>query len=89
MQSHITPAELDALQTSALSRDTPYLIQAVSYGQLSLARHYGGIKFNGAEYFYLPLSDELIRGDVVSWLKKHRKANKPVVAAAEQLPLLD
>ena len=36
----------------------------VSQTQLSIARHYGGIKFNGADYNYDAESDTLTRMDV-------------------------
>jgi hypothetical protein len=36
----------------------------VSQTQLSIARHYGGIKFNGADYHYDAESDTLTRMDV-------------------------
>jgi hypothetical protein len=36
----------------------------VSQTQLSIARHYGGIKFNGADYHYDEESDTLTRMDI-------------------------
>jgi hypothetical protein len=36
----------------------------VSQTQLSIARHYGGIKYNGADYHYDAESDTLTRMDV-------------------------
>lgn len=88
--SHLTPEELDALQTSKLPRDTPYLIQGVSHGMFSIARHYGGAKYNGKFYSYVPTTDELIREDVVKWLAKRRTAAKKAgkaAAEAKQLTL--
>jgi len=67
-------------ETSKLDRKTPFAIQWVSQTQFSIARHYGGIKFNGFGYIYFPEHDELIRDDVLGWLKKHRKAQKKVGA---------
>ena len=45
--------------------DTPERIYHVSTSQLSIARHYGGIKFNGVDYVYDPTTDTLIRADVL------------------------
>lgn len=86
--SHLTQSEIDALQLSKLDRDTPFVINGVSNGQLSIARHYGGCTFRctfqGKKYIYMPLTDELIRDDVVKWLEKYRKRKKkqacPVMA---------
>lgn len=71
--SHLTQDELAALQGTILPRDTPFIIQGVSSTQLSVARHYGGCKFQGREYKYIPPTDELIRDDVIKWLLKYRK----------------
>jgi len=51
---------------------TPERIENVSQGQLSIARHYGGIIFNGKEYVYNPKDDCLIRADI---FKKARAKN--------------
>ena len=69
---HMTEEEIDALQLSKLDRATPFVIGGVSQSQLSIARYYGGCKFQGQNYSYLPITDELLRDDVVKWLKKHR-----------------
>ena len=73
MTSHITQSELEALESSGLPKDTPFLIRGVSHTQFSIARHYGGATFNGWAYIYLPDTDELIRQDVMKWLNRHRK----------------
>jgi hypothetical protein len=82
--SHLTQSELDALQLSKLDTEAPFLIRWVSNGQLSIARHYGGCTFQKSWYKYMPLTDELIREDVVEWLAKYRKQQKkqkcPVMA---------
>ena len=44
----------------------------VSQTQLSIARHFGGIFFNDEHYRYFPDTDELIRDDVVRWMKKQK-----------------
>ena len=41
--------------------------------QFSIARFYGGIKFNGETFTYLPDTDELIRDDVLRWRVKQLK----------------
>lgn len=71
--SHLSEVELAALQTTSLTRDTPFIIQGVSNTQLSIARHYGGCRFQNREYRYIPHTDELIRDDVVKWLVKFQK----------------
>ena len=76
MPSHLTQSEIDALQLSTLPRDTPYIVQGVSHTQFSVARHYGGMTYQGKFYSYIPTTDELIRDDVVKWLKQHRKPAK-------------
>lgn len=76
--SHLTEPELKALDESKLSRATPFMITGVSNSQFSIARHYGGLTFNGSEYVYVPPTDELIRADVVKWLTKRRKVKREV-----------
>lgn len=87
--SHLTEAEIEALQDSGLDRDTPYAIQGVINTQLSIARYYGGCKFMGRNYSYIPSTDELIRDDVVRWLAKYRKARKVNEPKQEQGGLFD
>ncbi len=70
--SYLTDAELDALQSSGLDPWTPFAIQGVSRTQLSVARHYMGCTYNGAHYVYNPVTDELIREDVLKWIGKRR-----------------
>ena len=54
----------------------------VSNTQLSIARHYGGIQFDGHSFTYIPATDELIRDDVLKFIVKQRRA------AAKQVPSL-
>lgn len=42
----------------------PEVIYHVSQTQLSVARHFGGCTFNGAEYHYDPETDTLTRMDI-------------------------
>jgi len=68
-----TPTHLDGLAGCPLDRSTPFGMTNVSTTQLSIARHYGGIKFNGARYTYFPDTDELVRDDVLRWLVKMKR----------------
>jgi hypothetical protein len=49
------------------------LFENVSLTQLSIARHYGGAKIQGVEYFYIPDKDALLRKD---WMKKYAESRK-------------
>lgn len=82
---HMTEKEIDALQATKLDRATPFAIGGVSQSQLSIARHYGGCKFQGRNYLYLPGTDELLRDDVVKWLAKHRKAQRKVGGSGTEI----
>ena len=46
----------------------------VSMTQLSIARHYGGIRYNGDQYKYFADTDELVRDDVLKWQRKQKRA---------------
>jgi len=87
--SYLTESEIDALQLTALPRDTAYMITGVSHTQFSIARHYGGISWNTHYYRYIPETDELVRDDVLRWVTKHRKAQskstEPVPVQGELL----
>lgn len=69
---YLTQEELQAAQ--ALHKDAPYVIQTVSPSQFSIARFYGGMRFQGHEYVYHPPTDECIRWDVFKMVAKMRKA---------------
>ena len=71
--SYLTEQELLSLDLSNLKRDAPFAITGVSQTQFSVARHYGGCKYNGYHYTYIPHWDELVRDDVVKFIKKLRK----------------
>lgn len=45
-------------------KQTPERYCNVSNSQLSIARYYGGITVNGAEYKYDKVSDTLVRNDI-------------------------
>ena len=74
--SFLTDSEFEALQTSNLPRKTPFAIQGVMNTKLSIARFYGGIRYKGDGYTYMPDGDELIRDDVLKFVTKLRKKNR-------------
>ena len=59
----------------------PDEIHGVSQSQFSVARHYGGITFNGAHYTYIPHEDKLVRDDI---LKARAKAAKDAKKAEKK-----
>jgi hypothetical protein len=66
------PQETD-LAKCPLNHDTPFVFRNVSMSQLSIARHYGGIRYNGELYTYFPQTDELVRDDVLQWWSSYEK----------------
>jgi len=44
--------------------ETPFEIHGVSNSHFSIARYYGGSRFNGHYYVYDPRTDVLIREDI-------------------------
>jgi len=66
-------SELSGLDECPLHKRTPFGISNVSMTQLSIARHYGGIKYNGDSYMYFPITDELVRDDVLKWKRNEEK----------------
>jgi len=82
MSSFVTQDEIDAMNASELARETPFLIRGVSQSHFSIARFYGGADFNGSHYTYLSDTDELIRDDVLKFVKKLRTPKKARKAAA-------
>jgi hypothetical protein len=76
IHSFLTTEELEAIQS--LHTRTPYLIQCVRHTQFSIARHYGGVIYAGQPYTYIPLTDELIRADVLRFIQRRRKTKKAV-----------
>ena len=53
---YLTEQEVAAIQT--LHRDAPYSIEGISRGFFSVARHSGGMKYQGFSYVYIPEHDE-------------------------------
>ena len=72
----VSISALLGVEACGLHRRTPYGMTSVSMTQLSIARHYGGCKFQGDSYTYLPHTDELIRDDVLKWQRKQNRAAK-------------
>jgi hypothetical protein len=62
---------LAGVESCGLHKKTPYGISPVKGTQFSIARHYGGIKYNGDSYSYFYETDELVRDDVLEWKRKH------------------
>ena len=79
MDSYLSLDELLLIQ--GLPQDAPYAIDNVSSTIFSLARHYGGIKFQGRRYEYMPATDELVREDVVRYVTKLRRLQSKVEEA--------
>jgi hypothetical protein len=79
---------LIGIEACGLHRRTPYGMTNVSMTQLSIARHYGGIKYNGEDYTYLPATDELIRDDVLRWKRKQERTQKQAGKVGLQSKLL-
>lgn len=69
---------LSGLEKCPLHRRTPFGMRNVSQTQLSIARHYGGIKYQGDDYTYFPASDELVRNDALRWRKSEGKDSPPI-----------
>lgn len=69
--SHLTPDELAAVQH--LHQRTPYIVTDVSRGMFSIARHAGGMTFNGCRYTYIAQTDECVRDDVMRAVVKLRR----------------
>ena len=86
----ITNDQIALLDLSGLHRRAPFLIDGVLNSQFSIARFYGGIRFNGEHYTYLPGADQLVRNDVLAWLKKiEGKPSKPAEPENTQARIFD
>lgn len=73
------------LDDCPLHRRSPYGVTNVSMTQLSIARYYGTINFNGFKYIYHPMTDELIREDVLKWQTKQWRLNQKTKKQNENL----
>jgi hypothetical protein len=72
--SYLTADEMQAAQT--LHQRAPYALCNVSRGFFSIARHYGGLTFQGCHYIYIEGHDECVRDDVLKMVRKMRKMRK-------------
>ena len=77
MINKIDQTHLDLLKTCPLPDKPVHAIGFVTQTQFSIARHYGGIRFQGVEYTYLPEGDQLVREDILKWLNEQMKPVKP------------
>lgn len=64
--------------------EPPEEIRNVLHSQLSIARHYGGIRVNGTYYVYDPERCVLIREDVVERRKADQKRRERESREARQ-----
>ena len=62
----------------------PERIYHVSHGQFSVARHFGGCKFQGKHYYYDAENDALVRHDVWKKELKEDKDKAKRIAKAEK-----
>ena len=86
MKSFLTDSEIEALPSSGIDFSiAPAVIRGASKSQFSVARHFGGCKAYGKSYTYCPVTDELIRGDVLKFVMAARKKDaRDKVSAAEE-----
>jgi hypothetical protein len=70
---HMTDDECRAAWADGLPEKPPILYRNISQTQLSIARYSDRADINGQRYIYTE-ADELIRADVLKWLRKRRKA---------------
>lgn len=84
MDSYFTKAEYDDLLASDIDKAAPLAMAHVSRTQFSVARYSGGVGYKGRTYFYNPVTDELIRDDVLKAVEKMRRAAKKEAAKEVQ-----
>lgn len=70
--SYLTDEELDALRSSELDTKVPFIIHGVSQSPFSESRLSGACQYSNWYYIYIPMTDELIREDVVKWITERR-----------------
>ena len=85
--SYLTADEVQAAQ--ALHTRAPFALCNVSRGIFSVARHYGGLRFQGCDYTYMPGHDECVRNDVLRLVKRLRKRPAATGDAHAVQPMLD
>ena len=78
------PTDYEIAAIQHMGRATPYIINNISTGMFSIARHYGGMTYNAHHYTYFSKHDVCIRDDVVKALMQIRMtAEVPVVVTAD------
>lgn len=82
---YLSAEEVAAANT--LHRKTPYAICDVIQGFFSVARHYGGMTYQGEHYTYIPEHDELVRDDVMKLVTKIHKQSRR--AALDEVAKID
>jgi hypothetical protein len=82
--SYFTRDEKERLSFEWAGKPDTIGFMDVSHTQLSIARHSGGIMFNGHRYTYFPKHDELWRDDVLAMVHGWRRTD----AMAKELPAL-
>ncbi len=85
--SYLTADEVQAAQT--LHKRAPFALCNVSMGFSSIARHCGGLTFQGCHYTYMPGHDECVRDDVLRLVTKLRKKPAGKTEAPAPQPMLD
>ena len=85
--SYLTADEVQAVHK--LHQRAPYALCNVSHGFFSIARHYGGLKFQGCDYTYIPGHDECVRDDVLRLVTKLRKKQASKSKAPAPQPMLN
>ena len=85
--SYLTADEVQAAQK--LHQRAPYALCNVSRGFFSIARHYGGLTYQGCHYTYIPGHDECVRDDVLRLVTKLRKKMASKATALAPQAILD
>ncbi len=71
VRAYLSPAEVKAVQV--LHKHAPYSIDGISQSMFSVARHYGGMTYQGCHYTYVQPHDECVRDDVLKLVARLRK----------------
>jgi hypothetical protein len=79
--NYLTAEEVQAAHR--LHQRAPYALCNVSRGFFSVARHYGGLTFQGCDYTYMPWHDECVRDDVLRLVTSLRKLKAKQAKSAE------
>lgn len=69
----LTDNDKNGLILAGLHQRTPFSIISISNTQLSIARYYGRMMFEGEAYTHIPETDSLVRLDVAAWLRRRDK----------------